>query len=414
MVANAQELPVYDIAIVGGGMVGAALALSLKQSPFRIALIDAGSAGRQCFQPDAQIDVAKFAPRVSALTPQTHAFLDELGVWGELLASGVQAYTHMEVWDGPGVGKIQFDASDCHVQALGYIAENDKVIDALHAGLNKQRDLSCYWRSPLKTIRFAMNEQEMHRIELQDEVSLRARVVVAADGALSRVRQLAGIPVREWDYGHQAIVCTVQTTSPHQGVARQRFDESGPLAFLPLHGGDNSGRFCSIVWSQDSAIAEHLMTLDDVDFIRQLEQDFERRSGKIEAISKRHSFPLRQRHAKTYVRNRTVLVGDAAHTIHPLAGQGVNLGFKDVQALAEMFRLAAEEGLAADNPVLLKRFQRMRQGDNLAMMAVMEGFKRLFEQRDPVARWLRNTGMSWVDHQKHLKNQLARQAMGLV
>jgi 2-octaprenylphenol hydroxylase len=205
----------------------------------------------------------------------------------------------------------------------------------------------------------------------------------------------------------------VETEKKHDMTALQRFSESGPLAFLPLADEQAGQRFCSIVWSQETSRARYLMGLDDVAFLAELEQSIEARLGRLVSVSARHAIPLRQRHAKGYVKPGLVLVGDAAHTIHPLAGQGVNLGFKDVKVLSDLLKMAEARNLDVNDALLLKRYQRQRQGDNLLMMAAMEGFKRLFAQPDPLVRWLRNTGMEWVNGQRFLKNQLARHAMGL-
>jgi 2-octaprenylphenol hydroxylase len=319
----------------------------------------------------------------------------------------------MTVWDELGTAQINFDAAEIYQDALGCIVENQTIVSALQAVLREQENLQCFYGQKIKSINALAAESGQHALMLESGQQVRCQLLVAADGAMSRIRQWAGMPTREWDYQHEAIVATVETEKPHAFTAWQRFSESGPLAFLPLADANSSGHFCSIVWSQDTARAHRLMALDDAAFLAELEAAIEARLGKLVAISPRHAFPLRQRHAKTYVKPGLVLVGDAAHTIHPLAGQGVNLGFKDVSVLADILKQAERQSLDVNNMLLLKRYQRQRQGDNLLMMAAMEGFKRLFAQPDPVVRWLRNSGMDWVNRQGFLKNQLARHAMGL-
>jgi len=174
-----------------------------------------------------------------------------------------------------------------------------------------------------------------------------------------------------------------------------------------------SEKFCSIVWSVQPDQAEKLMSQSDEQFKQSLEIELESRVGKLEHVSKRYSYPLRQRHAKSYVRPGVVLIGDAAHTIHPLAGQGVNLGFKDVKALGEILLKASQDEVPINHQSLLNRYNRERQADNLMMMGVMEGFKRVFEQKGPLVRWLRNTGLGWVDKQSFVKKQIVKKAMGL-
>ena len=232
------------------------------------------------------------------------------------------------------------------------------------------------------------------------------------DEALSQLRKLAGLRTREWDYGHHALVCTVETEKPHCGVAHQRFLSAGPLAFLPL--ASRAGRnYCSIVWSVESAPAQELLALGDEEFKQQLGLAIEHRLGAILACSDRIGFPLRQRHAIDYVQPGLALVGDAAHTIHPLAGQGINLGLQDVAVLAQELLAAHQQGAALGSLAVLQRYQRRRKGENLLMMAAMDGFKRLFAEQALPVRWLRNTGMNLVGGNGPLKRRLMRHAMGI-
>ncbi len=403
-----------DIAIVGGGMVGLALAKALVGGPGKtaltIAVLDAGKAPLAPEQACPAASLDNFSPRVSALTMASQQKLKELGAW-QHMANGVQHYQGMRVWDALGTEEIAFSAAEVPSEALGCIVENRRVIAALYAALQDESSVSLRWETRLE----GLQQVEDHSclLSLGDGHSLKANMLIGADGALSRVRQLAQMPTREWDYQHQAIVCTVQTSESHQATAWQRFDESGPLAFLPLADQEDSQRFCSIVWSQQHQEAERLMQCDDQAFAKELEQAIEQRLGEVVAVSQRHCFPLRQRHAKNYVQDHIALVGDAAHSIHPLAGQGVNLGFKDVAVLSREIKAATSQGLPPWQPHFLSRYQRERQVDNLMMMGVMEGFKRLFEQSNPVVRLLRNSGMGWVNRQAPLKNLLVKQAMGL-
>jgi len=239
--------------------------------------------------------------------------------------------------------------------------------------------------------------------------------VVAADGGNSPIRKLANIDTKEWDYDHTAVVTTVKTELPHGARALQRFMSTGPLAFLPLSPRQDSSdqQYCSIVWSCLPELAESLMQLSDTDFNESLEQAIESKLGKIESSAKRFAVPLRQRHGKKYSQSNVVLVGDAAHTIHPLAGQGVNLGLLDVAALAEELSQGLASGRAVFDPVVLGRYERKRRGHNIATMWAMEGFKRLFAEQALPVRWLRNVGLRGVNNLPLLKNQIARKAMGL-
>lgn len=408
-----QDLINVDIAIVGAGLVGAALAASLKDSGLNIALIDNQTETSLQRSLALASSVNEFEARVSALTVASQSVLKEIGAWGKMDPQKIQAYQKMKVWDELGTAAIEFDSAELYQDSLGCILENQLIISALHKALAEQTNLKSFLGNKLNTIQLVEGETDQHLLSLENGQLIQCKLLVAADGANSRVRQWAAMPTREWDYQHEAIVATIKTAKKHQNTAWQRFSESGPLAFLPLADADNTQQYCSIVWSQETVRAKALMALSEAEFLNELAKAIEFNLGELEAVSTRYAIPLRQRHAKTYVKPGIVLLGDAAHTIHPLAGQGVNLGFKDVKVLADILKEADKQGLEVNNLVLLKRYQRQRQGDNLLMMGAMEGFKRLFEQPDPVVRWLRNTGMSWVNKQSFLKNQIAKHAMGL-
>ncbi|MDR6356110.1 ubiquinone biosynthesis UbiH/UbiF/VisC/COQ6 family hydroxylase [Pseudomonas psychrotolerans] len=249
-------------------------------------------------------------------------------------------------------------------------------------------------------------------MQLAGDRQIRAPLVVAADGATSAVRRLAGLETREWDYLHHAIVTSVRCAESHQRTAWQRFTDDGPLAFLPLdRGGDT--RWCSIVWSCTPKQGERLMALDDAAFCQALGEAFEHRLGKVECSDTRLCIPLRQRHAKRYVESGLALIGDAAHVIHPLAGQGVNLGFLDAAVLAEELRHAQARGEAIAEQRVLERYERRRMPHNLAMMAAMEGFQRLFQDDRLPLRWLRNAALKQVDRHFEAKALFVRRALGL-
>ena len=298
-----------------------------------------------------------------------------------------------------------FDAAELHAGSLGTIVENRHIVRALFEAL------------AASTVTLIDNARvngwsRASGVTLEDGRQLTADLVVGADGALSRMRQWSGLATREWDYDQQAIVCTVRTRQSHRFTAWQRFSPTGPLAFLPLQSETGDEHFCSIVWSQDTREARRLMVLETETFRQELEAAIERELGEVVAVSQRFAFPLRQRHAKDYVADGLALVGDAAHTIHPLAGQGANLGYGDVRALLEELGRARNLGLAPDDALVLARYQRRRKGENLSMMAAMEGFKQLFARDELPIRWLRNTGMRWLDKLAPLKNRIAAEAMG--
>jgi len=396
-------------------MVGAALACALAETGLRIGLFD-----QSRFDPD-QLSCNKaeplFDPRVSAIAPASQRFLSNLGAWQITETVRVSPYTDMMVWDADGTGSIHFSAADIHEQSLGHIVENSAIVLGLYQRLKQLSNIvvlspvsmESFERlaeDPLGCVMFATSEGESYTTTL----------LVGADGPQSRVRQLANFTTREWDYHHQAIVTTVRTELPHKTTALQRFMETGPLAFLPLLDTaaleEDQQHYCSIVWSTGIDQAAELMELDDMQFAGRLTDAIEHRLGKIEWTDRRYSFPLRQRHAVDYVQPNIALVGDAAHTIHPLAGQGVNLGFMDAQALANEIHSAVQRQRPLGELAILRRYQRARKGHNLGMMGAMEGFKQLFAQDALPVRWLRNTGLNGIDRLGFIKNRLMRQAMG--
>ncbi|MCG2579527.1 MAG: UbiH/UbiF/VisC/COQ6 family ubiquinone biosynthesis hydroxylase [Marinobacter sp.] len=400
---------VFDILVVGGGMVGSALALGLSRQGWRVALVE-GSERKTLLETPAVADsVEDFEPRVSAISVASQRLLEALGVWDVIVAGRHCLYQTMTVWDGDGTGRIQFEAAELQARALGTIIENRHIVRGLFSALADSDvelidgvKVTGWWQS-----------RGQRGIELEDGTTLGADLVVAADGAHSRLRQWVGLPTREWDYDQQAIVCTVKTSQSHRFTAWQRFSPTGPLAFLPLLTESGDEHFCSIVWSQDTDEARRLMALDDRAFASELERAIERELGVVEVVSRRHAFPLRQRHAKDYVASGFALVGDAAHTIHPLAGQGANLGYGDVRAMLDELARARKAGLSASDDLVLARYQRRRKGENLTMMAAMEGFKQLFARDELPLRWLRNTGMRWLNQLGPVKNRVAAEAMGL-
>lgn len=401
-----------DIVIVGAGIAGASLALALSGQGLRVALVEARSLQAPALPATAGVD--DFDLRVSALTPRSRQFLESLGAWEAIADYRFCTYRHMTVWDSQGTGQIEFDESDVGGAALGHIVENRVIVGALVAQLQNARDIFLYEGSGLSACERVDDEpnQSGMRVTLEDETVIDAQLVVAADGALSRVREAMSFETREWDYGHHALVATVAVAESHQHTAWQSFSPEGPLALLPLYEeGDHA--LVSIVWSQNEDEAQALLALDDAAFCSALSRACEQRLGAILGCSKRAAFPLRQRHAVDYVQPGVALVGDAAHTIHPLAGQGINLGLADVAALAQIVKEARGRGENLGDVSVLHRYQRLRKGDNLLMMAAMDGFKRLFEQPALPIRWLRNTGMRALDSLVPIKAQIMRHAMGL-
>ena len=402
-VNKTQQHRQYDVIVVGAGMVGAALACLLARSDtsLSIALLEARAT--------APFDPEQFDPRVAALTEKSRTLLDCCGAWDSIAAQRVSAYGAMQVWDAEGTGEIHFDCQDVQQPNLGHIVENSLVVESLLAKVDKLNNID--FICPVSVAQYSQSESQVS-VDLSTGEQLLAPLLVAADGGNSSIRERFKFATREWDYGHSAIVTTVQTESVHQQTAWQRFMPTGPLALLPL---DKQGdhHYCSLVWSQESDEAERLMALDDEAFCIELSRASEHCVGKILSVDKRHAIPLRQRHAKDYVVERVALLGDAAHTIHPLAGQGVNLGFADVKALVDTLCAEAKRGNDLGSLMCLNKYQRLRKPENLATMAAMEGFKRLFAADNVAVRLLRNIGLGKVNQIKPLKNEIIRQVMGL-
>jgi 2-octaprenylphenol hydroxylase len=397
----------HDVAIVGGGIAGLALAAGLADTGLDICLLEARPLAPR---PLPAAGLAGYDARVSALTPRSIAQLDRLGAWQRILARRSCSYRHMTVWDADGTGRIDFDADEMGTDSLGTIVENSVITQALLEELLEQKPQVRLLAG--EALSGAGRETNGDIILKTDSGEVSAGLVVAADGALSPLRQWFGFRTREWNYGHRAIVTTVVTERSHADTAWQRFLTTGPLALLPLP--DCAGEhFCSIVWSIDDAEADDLLALGDGDFCAALTRASESVLGEIRAAAPRFAFPLRQRHAVDYVQPGVALVGDAAHTIHPLAGQGINLGLHDVEVLAGEIAGAAARGLDPGDLQVLRRYQRQRKGDNLLMMAAMDGFKRLFGTRSLPLRLLRNTGLKGASALTPVKHQIMRHAMGL-
>lgn len=397
-----------DVLIIGAGMAGLALACALGESDLTVMVVDP-----QAPQPPEQWPDT-FDPRVSALTHASENILRRLGVWEAMAAHRVAAFTGMEVWDANGTGNIQFDAPSAGVTHLGHLVENRITTFCLFQRL---RTFAQVQFRPLALTRILENEDGGGwRVGLSDDSVVTPKLLIGADGGNSRVRDQLGFRCRTWAYGQSAIVTTVRTERPHDDIARQVFHDSGPLAFLPLRAQTGARGSCisSIVWSLDAPLAQQMMALDDASFGQQLADAFERRLGAVVQTDRRFCVPLQQNHAVDYVLPGVALIGDAAHTIHPLAGQGINLGFLDAAVLAEEILRAHRKGLPIDDFSVLRRYQRRRKADNLLMMSLMEGFKRLFGTTVPPLLVARNLGMSFFNRHTLIKQQILQRAMGLV
>jgi 2-octaprenylphenol hydroxylase len=308
------------------------------------------------------------------------------------------------VWDGEGTGATEFDCSSIYRDHLGHVIENRVVLQALLNRIKELDDVEYIAPLSLESI-----DHENIDLRFDDGSSAKTSLIVGADGGNSTVRNMLQFETREWSYTQAALVTTVRTEHPHEYTAWQCFTSAGPLAFLPLA----DKHLSSIVWSVNPEYSEQLLGLEAEAFCDQVGRAFEHRLGQVMCTDRRYTFPLQQCHAKRYVQPGVALAGDAAHTIHPLAGQGINLGFRDVAVLSEELHRAVRRGINIGAMDVLERYQRRRMGDNLAMMAAMEGFRFLYGRSEPGINWLRNTGMKLFDQNRFIKRTAIRIATGL-
>ena len=409
----------FDITIVGAGLAGSALACALsvavtaQSAPLRIALVEAQTVKKDW--PSCDENINGFDSRVSALTVASQAFLTEIGVWPAIIKQRVSPFEKMQVWDADGTGEVSFDAADVRAPVLGHIVENRVTLAALVNQLSQAPNVHGFAGQAVKHLRLPeKSDAEKPQLTLDDGSIIHSTLIVAADGAHSPLREMSGLATREWDYEHDALVCTVGVEQSHQKTAWQRFTSFGPLAFLPLSVKANDQYFCSIVWSQTREQTAAAMAMSDDGFCVALGRAFENRLGRITACSHRYNYPLQQRHAVDYAKPGFALIADAAHSIHPLAGQGINLGLADVKVLSACILAAHNRGQSVGDIAVLNRYQRQRKGDNLAMMSAVEGFKRLFAPMPLPLRWLRNAGMNVLQQQATLKNKIIKYAMGII
>ena len=389
-----------DAAVAGGGLTGLVTAASLARAGFEVVVVEGRERG------------AEGDGRVSALTVASERILRRLGAWERI--TGAASFRRMRVWEASGGAEIRFDARAVGAEHLGHIVENRVVAEALEEVVES---LGVAWSRPSRVAGLALGRGEVTvelgrspgRAEGRARVRsrIRAGLLVGADGGDSVVRSLAGIPVRGRDYRQLGIVCSVRPERHHRDTAWQVARPAGPLAFLPLPEG-----LCSIVWSTARGHAEHLLALADDAFRRELETAFEGRLGAIEWAGPRAGFPLRAIRAATYSAPRVALAGDAAHTIHPLAGQGVNLGILDAAVLAEVAAEAAARGRDPGGRAALLRYERRRKAHNLAVDLAVDGFDRLYRARGRPVRALRNAGLAAAHRLAPIKRRIILHASG--
>ncbi|MGX2039584.1 UbiH/UbiF/VisC/COQ6 family ubiquinone biosynthesis hydroxylase [Methylocaldum sp. MU1018] len=386
----------YDVIIVGGGMVGAALGCGLGGSRLRVAVIE--DALPPAFAPEQPHDL-----RVSAISIASASILKTVGAWKGIASRRFCPFRRMRVWESSG--DVEFRSEDIDEPVLGYIVENRVTQLALLDRLVEFPNID--FLCPAKTKRIDYGPQGS-AVELEDGRTLSARLLVAADGGYSRVRQVAGMGVSGWDYEQHALVLTVETAYGQQDITWQRFTPKGPQAFLPL-----DGPHASLVWYETPEEIKRLKALPDETLLRELVAAFPPVLGEIERIAAKGSFPLKRQHALSYIKEGVALIGDAAHMIHPLAGQGVNIGLLDAAALAEVLVGAHKNGRDIGAARVLQAYESMRRGNNLVMMTTMDLFYRVFGNANRPLRFIRNLGLGLAERVTPAKKLAMRYAMGL-
>ncbi|RYU68022.1 FAD-dependent 2-octaprenylphenol hydroxylase [Aliivibrio finisterrensis] len=387
-----------DVAIIGGGMVGLTVAAALESSGLRIAVIESQL-------PDTDLTDLPDV-RVSAISRASEYILDNVGAWQGITSRRAAPYRSMTVWEQDSFARIDFEAEQIAQRNLGHIVENRVIQLSLLDMVSKQENVTLLAPERCSSIMFGESEAWLN---LESGKAITAKLVVGADGANSWLRNQVNIPLTHWDYGHSALVANIRTVENHTETARQIFRPEGPLAFLPL----SESNLSSIVWSLDPLNAENLVSMPEDEFNKQLTAAFDNHLGLCSVEGERQVFPLKMRYAKDFVKDRVVLVGDAAHTIHPLAGQGVNLGLADAAALAETIIELHQEGKDIGLKTNLRPFERWRKVEAAQMIASMQSFKVLFSGSNPIKKLVRGIGMSLTNEVTPVKDECLKRALGL-
>lgn len=388
-----------DVIVCGAGLVGLSLALNLGLQGFKVLVIEAKPLLQSDYHPESPCD-----SRVVAISKNSARFFETIGIWKTLLNFRMGIMEHIKVWD-QGQGQVNFSKSDALSDNLGYIIEQSNIIQALMLAIAAMPNIKV--QDQTKIIEFSSNANFVHCI-LDNGQMIQAKLLAGCDGVSSWVRETAKIKTHVRPYHQKALVATLQTEHAHHNRAYQRFSPSGPLVYLPLYHPNQ----VSIVWSMDMSMSDSILQCDEQTFSSKVASEMSHVLGHATLISDRLAFPISERHANCYTANRLVLLGDAAHSFHPLAGQGVNFGFKDVQALVSVLKDAKHKNRDIGLDYLLKRFERKRRYHNQLMIYFMRAFKEGFGNKTLTSlEFFRNEAFDWVDHKPTIKRWFAAQAL---
>jgi len=389
----------YQVSIVGGGISGALLALFLGKAGVKTCLVDRGNPSSKLTNP--------FTGRTASLNLSSIETLRKGGIWAAL-HQNAKEFEEIFVWDAEGSSSVQFHANEISKGSLGVIIHNTVILEAIFNALKKIPDIDLIEYQSLKEIN---QEQDDINLITDSGLNISSELLIGADGSLSKVRDLSRIPIRTWSYEQSAMVSSVTTEKPLYKTAFQIFTDTGPIALLPIFTGANHA---SLIWSTDESYGKKLLTLDNNSLMKELRLKTENRFGEISLNEEIKSFPLHQLHAKSFYKNRTILVGDSAHTIHPLAGQGLNLGIADVKELSELIITRSRHGKALYNQELLKSYGKRRESESFKMIALMEAFKRGFGSDSLLVKFTRNFAFDFANKTKPLKQRLIKEAAGII
>lgn len=388
-----------QVTIVGGGVSGALLALYLGKARVDTCLIDKGKPSVKLTNP--------FVGRTTSLNLSSINSLKEAGIW-ENIEQNSQQFDEIHVWDAEGSSSVQFNAAEIAKKDLGVIVHNNILLEAIFDELEKISEIKVIQEDSLMDI-----EQDQNEIKIftHSGLNISSELLIGADGSLSKVRDLSKIPIRTWSYQQQAIVTSVVTEKPLNKTAYQIFTDTGPIALLPLAQGSNEA---SLIWSTDEEYGQKILKLERNLLMKELKLKTENRFGEISCNEDINYFPLHQLHAKKFYKGRSILVGDSAHTIHPLAGQGLNLGIADVKELSELLTSANRYGRALYEEEMLRSYSKRREPESYKMIALMEAFKRGFGSENIWIKLGRSFAFDFANNTKALKRRLIKEAAGVI